>query len=59
VIGSPGDFARRLRGARDLFLADGRVAVETLERSLELIRIRAPLPAKVKLPRKAERLLIE
>jgi ABC-type nitrate/sulfonate/bicarbonate transport system substrate-binding protein len=59
VVGSPGDFALRLRGARDLFLADGRVAVETLERSLELIRIRAPLPAKVKLPRKAERLLIE
>jgi len=59
VIGSPGDFALRLRGARDLFLADGRVAVETLERSLELIRIRAPLPAKVKLPRKAERLLVE
>jgi len=59
VIGSPADFALRLRGARDLFLADGRVAVETLDRSLELIRIRAPLPAKVKLPRKAERLLIE
>jgi ABC-type nitrate/sulfonate/bicarbonate transport system substrate-binding protein len=59
VIGSPGDFALRLRGARDLFLADGRVTAETLERSLELIRARAPLPAKVKLPRKAERLLVE
>ncbi len=54
-----GDFALRLRGARDLFLADGRVTAETLERSLELIRVRAPLPAKVKLPRKAERLLVE
>jgi ABC-type nitrate/sulfonate/bicarbonate transport system substrate-binding protein len=59
VIGSPADFALRLRSARDLFLADGRVTVETLERSLELLRVRAPLPAKVKLPRKAERLLIE
>jgi sulfonate transport system substrate-binding protein len=59
VIGSPGDFALRLRSARDLFLADGRVAVETLERSLELIRLRAPLAAKVKLPRKTERLLVE
>jgi NitT/TauT family transport system substrate-binding protein len=59
VIGSPGDFALRLRGARDLFLSDGRVTAETLERSLELIRARAPLPAKVKLPRKAERLLVE
>ena len=36
-----------------------RVTVETLERSLELIQARTPLPAKVKLPRKAERLLIE
>jgi len=59
VIGSPADFALRLRSARDLFLADGRVPAETLERSLELLRARAPLPAKVKLPRKADRLLIE
>jgi len=59
VIGSPADFALRLRSARDLFLADGRVTVETLERSLELLRARAPLPAKVKLPRKTERLLID
>jgi NitT/TauT family transport system substrate-binding protein len=59
VIGSPGDFALRLRSARDLFLADGRVTAETLGRSLELIRARSPLPAKVKLPRKAERLLVE
>jgi len=59
VVGSPADFALRLRSARDLFLADGRVTAETLERSLDLIRARAPLPAKVKVPRKAERLLVE
>lgn len=59
VIGSPGDFALRLRSARDLFLADGRVTAETLEHTVGLIRARAPLPAKVKLPRKAERLLVE
>ena len=59
VTGSPGDFALRLRSARDLFLADGRVTAETLEHTLELIRARAPLPAKVKLPRKAERILVE
>ncbi len=59
VIGSPADFALRLRSARDLFLADGRVPAETLERSLELLRARAPLPAKVKLPKRADRLLIE
>jgi ABC-type nitrate/sulfonate/bicarbonate transport system substrate-binding protein len=59
MIGSPADFALRLRSARDLFLADGRVPAETLERSLELLQARAPLPAKVKLPKKADRLLIE
>ena len=59
VIGSPADFALRLGSARDLFLADGRVTAETLERSLELLRIRAPLPVKVKHLKKPESLLIE
>lgn len=59
VVGAPADFAVRLRSARDLFLADGRVTADQLERSLELIRARAPLPAKVKVPRKAERLVVE
>ncbi|HET9854080.1 MAG TPA: hypothetical protein VFR53_03405, partial [Methylomirabilota bacterium] len=59
VAGSPADFALRLQGARALFLADGRVSAERLEHSLELIRARAPLPVKVKLPRNPERLLIE
>ena len=59
VVGSPADFALRLQGARELFLADGRVTVETLEHSLELIRARAPLPVKVKLPRRIEQLLVE
>ncbi len=58
VIGSSADFALRLRGARDLFLPGGRVSVETLERSIALVRSRAPLPAKVKLPRRAEQLLL-
>ena len=59
VVGAPADFALRLRGARELFLADGRIPVETLEHSLELIRARAPLPVKVKLPRKPAGLLVE
>ena len=59
VVGAPADFALRLRGARELFLADGRIPVETLEHSLELIRDRAPLPVKVKLPRKPAGLLVE
>jgi NitT/TauT family transport system substrate-binding protein len=59
VIGSAGDFAARVRGARDLLLVDGRVAPAALERSIELVRARAPLPAKVKLPRRLDRLLVE
>jgi NitT/TauT family transport system substrate-binding protein len=59
VIGSAPDFAARLRGARDLFLSDGRVTAPVLERSVELVRARAPLPARVKLPRRLDRLLVE
>jgi NitT/TauT family transport system substrate-binding protein len=59
VIGSPADFAVRLGSARDLFLGDGRISAETLERSLDLLRARAPLPAKVKLPRNRSQLLID
>lgn len=59
VIGSPADFAARLASARDLFLPGGRVTPEALQRSLGLIRRRAPLPVAVKVPRHAERLLAE
>jgi ABC-type nitrate/sulfonate/bicarbonate transport system substrate-binding protein len=58
VVGSSADFALRLRSARDLFLPDGRVSVEALEHSIELIRSRAPLPARVKLPKRLEQLLL-
>ncbi|MEX2220890.1 MAG: ABC transporter substrate-binding protein [Candidatus Rokuibacteriota bacterium] len=59
VIGSAPDFIARLLSARDLFLTDGRVTADALERSIELLRTRAPLPAKVELPGRAERLLVE
>jgi NitT/TauT family transport system substrate-binding protein len=59
VVGSTGDFAARLRRARDLYLVDGRVTAEALERSIELAQARAPLPARVKLPRNPERLLVD
>ncbi|MFI5374434.1 MAG: ABC transporter substrate-binding protein [Candidatus Rokuibacteriota bacterium] len=59
VVGSPADFAARLRSARDLFLPGGRVSVETLERSLALVRARAPLPIQVKVPKRVEQLLTE
>jgi NitT/TauT family transport system substrate-binding protein len=59
VIGSPADFAARLRSAGALYLPDGRVTAEALERSLDLVQARAPLPARVDLPRSARRLLVE
>lgn len=59
AIGSAADFGLRLRGARDLFLPGGRVSAEVLERSIALVRSRAPLPAKVNLPRRAEQLLLQ
>jgi NitT/TauT family transport system substrate-binding protein len=59
VVGSPADFAARLRSARDLFLPGGRVSVETLERSLALVRARAPLPIQVKVPKRVEQLLVD
>jgi NitT/TauT family transport system substrate-binding protein len=59
VIGSPADFAARLQGARDLFLPDGRVSIEALEHSLALVRARAPLPTRVKVPKRVGELLVE
>jgi len=58
VIGSPADFAARLQSARDLFLPGGRVSVEALEHSLELVRARAPFPIQVKVPKRVEQLLM-
>jgi NitT/TauT family transport system substrate-binding protein len=53
----PADFAVRLLGAREIFLTDGRVTADMLKASIELVRARGPIPAKVKLPR-ASRLLL-
>jgi NitT/TauT family transport system substrate-binding protein len=59
VTGSPADFALRIRSARELYLADGRVTADVLERSIELLEARAPLPARIKLPRNVGRLLVD
>ncbi len=59
VVGSTADFAARLQGARDVFLPGGRVSAEAVEHAVALVRRRAPLPAKVKVPRRAERLLLD
>jgi hypothetical protein len=59
TVGSPADFALRLAKARDLFLPGGRVSVEALEHGVDLVRSRAPLPAKVKLPAVEQLLRLE
>jgi len=59
VVGAPADFVLRLQSARELFLPGGRVSVEALEHSLDLIRGRGPLPVKVKMPRSSEQLLLQ
>jgi ABC-type nitrate/sulfonate/bicarbonate transport system substrate-binding protein len=57
VVGLPEDFALRVRGAREIFLADGWVGEERLESSVELSRDRSPIPAAVRLPRRLKTLL--
>jgi ABC-type nitrate/sulfonate/bicarbonate transport system substrate-binding protein len=58
VVGSPEDFALRLRGARDNYLADGRVDADVLKLSIGLIRSRVVIPAKVTIPRNLDKLLL-
>jgi NitT/TauT family transport system substrate-binding protein len=57
-VGLPEDFEDRLRGAREIYLPDGRVTAETLQASVSLVRGRSPIPAKVKLPRSMDKLLL-
>lgn len=57
VTGSAPDFALRVRAARSALLPAGRVSRDALEASIDLIKARAPLPAKVRLPRRLDRLL--
>ena len=58
AIGFPEDFRARLLGAREIFLRDGRVSAQMLGASVALVRSRSPIPAKVKLPRKTDDLLL-
>ena len=58
VVGSPEDFALRLRGARDNYLADGRVDADVLKLSIALIRSRVVIPGKVSIPRNLDKLLM-
>ena len=57
IVGSE-DFAVRLRGARESFLPDGWVSTEMLGASVALTRDRSPIPAKVDIPRRMDKLLL-
>lgn len=58
AVGFPEDFRARLLGAREIFLPDGRVTAEMIEAGVALVRGRSSIPAKVKLPRNMDRLLM-
>ena len=58
VVGTPEDFALRLRGARDNYLSDGQVDVDMLKLSIALVRSRVVIPAKVTIPRSLGKLLL-
>lgn len=58
AVGTPEDFPLRVRGAARSYLADGLVSPERFRASVTLIRTRRPLPAKVKLPRSLDTLLL-
>ena len=58
TVGFPEDFSTRVLGARQIFLRDGRVTPAMLKASIALVRSRGPIPAKVKLPRSMEQLLL-
>src|SRR5262249_31875417 len=57
AVGFAEDFRRRLEGARDVFIRDGSVSVGAMDASVSLVRDRSIIPAKVKMPRSADRLL--
>lgn len=57
VIGSPEDFAARLRGVREDFIADGQVSGDAFSHSVGLLRARTVIPSKVDIPRRLGRLL--
>jgi hypothetical protein len=58
VIGAQEDFALRLRGARAVYLPDGRVSDDALSHSVALVRARTVIPAKVDMPRRLDKLLL-
>ncbi|MBI4591681.1 MAG: ABC transporter substrate-binding protein [Candidatus Rokubacteria bacterium] len=58
AVGLKDDFVARIAGAREIYLRDGWVSLETIKLSLAMIRARAPLPKAVTLPRSPGELLL-
>ena len=58
TVGFPEDFSARFLGARQIFLRDGWVTPAMLKASIAFVRSRGPIPAKVKVPRGIEQLLL-
>jgi NitT/TauT family transport system substrate-binding protein len=58
AVGFPEDFAARLLGAREIYLPGGLVTPEMLQASVALVRDRSAIPAKVKVPRAMDKLLL-
>lgn len=56
--GFPEDFSPRLLGARGTYLRDGWVSPDMLGASVDLVRNRSAIPARVSLPRSIDRLLL-
>jgi ABC-type nitrate/sulfonate/bicarbonate transport system substrate-binding protein len=58
AAGDPDDFDVVVRGIRKSFLPDGRVSRDAIEAAVALVQARTPVPAKVNLPRRLDRLLL-
>ena len=58
VVGSPEDFALRLRGIRGLYLPDGEVTADAFSHSVALVRARTVIPTKARMPTFLGRLLL-
>ncbi len=59
VVGLPDDFAVRLRGARRIYLDNGRVEPGALDATIAMVRAHVPLRRTPRIPRASEMLHLE
>ena len=57
AAGKPDEWPARLAAARAVLVRDGAVSADMVEASLDLMKERGPLPAKVQLPRRLSNLI--